>query len=123
MNGHCQRTFKLSDLRFRSIIHCVRSQPFHCDVKVSGASEHDAIEKNLGLHSLGESTSPGPGGWGENLPGSALPIDSLLALNPLHIHDREKTAWQLLILIHETHTIADLIKFRPDPENRLLNNA
>ncbi len=71
----------------------------------------------------GESTSPGPGGWGENLPGTALPIDSLLALNPFHNHDCEKTAWQLLILIHETHTIADLIEFRPDPENRLLNNA
>jgi hypothetical protein len=60
---------------------------------------YDVIEKNLGLHSLGESTSPGPGGWGEDLPESALPVDSLLGLDPFLVHDIEKTECQLLILI------------------------
>jgi hypothetical protein len=123
VTGLCQWTFGLPDFGFPSDVRGARSQPFHSDAKVSVASEHRRDRKKPGPALFGESTSPGPGGGGENLLESALPVDSLLALDPFHIHDIERTACQLLIPIHESHTIAELIKFEPSAKTYSLNNA
>jgi hypothetical protein len=72
---------------------------------------------------LGESTNPGSGGGGENLPETALPVDSLRALDPFRLHDLGRTACQLLILIQETHIIAEPKIFKLDPETGSLNSA
>jgi len=123
MTGPCQWTFELPDFGFPSDIRGVRSEPVHSAATVSAASEQRRHKKNLGLHSLGRAQTQARVVGGENVPEIALLFHSLLALGPFHTYDAERTACQLVILIHGTHTITELLKFNTASETLSLNNS
>jgi hypothetical protein len=100
----------------------VLSPPLRCQ-GAGSVRATTSLKKTWACTLLGESTSPGPGGWGEDLPESALPVDSLLALDPFLAQDIERTACQLSILIHEAHTNVHVIKFKPGSKAQSLNIA